>query len=497
MNWFDRLTASFAPRWTLRRVVAREALRNGGGQPSRGYRNGRGDANALVLREGPELRRAARQLQRENGYARRAKRVLQGDIAGAWGAMPTAVSDDEGVVALVEQVWKAWSESTDCDADEATNFAGLQKLVVGSWSVDGAVLIRRRWRRLTDGYALPLQLQVLEIDHLDRSKTGTTPNGNRVVGGIEFNGRGKRVAYWLFPEHPESSLFASQSSERILARDIIHVREVERPGQVDGLTQFPSAIATLKDLDTFEDGELVRQGVAASFAAFITDPDGERESIVQGQTPTGAPQRELDEIQPGAIVHLKAGEEVMFPTPPTTSQADFALRNLRRAGAGIGVTYENLTGDYQNFSFSSARMARLVSQRQIESWQYTLFEPQFLRVVWRWAMEAAVFAQLVAVEVAAEWTHQPLPMIDPEAEIAASKAAVRAGLSTPDEEVRGRGHSPGSFWRRYADNFKKLDALGITLDSDPRKMSGAGQAQVTPVKTADDDSGDNTKRPAE
>jgi capsid protein len=68
------------------------------------------------------------------------------------------------------------------------------------------------------------------------------------------------------------------------------------------------------------------------------------------------------------------------------------VRTLRRVAAGIGVTYEDLTGDYSNVNFSSARMARLSHWGNVNDWQMEHAVPAVLRGVWEWAMEAAVIA---------------------------------------------------------------------------------------------------------
>jgi flagellar biosynthesis/type III secretory pathway ATPase len=48
---------------------------------------------------------------------------------------------------------------------------------------------------------VPLQLQVLEADFLDATKSGALSDG-RLVQGIEFDPVGKRRAYWLHGAHP-------------------------------------------------------------------------------------------------------------------------------------------------------------------------------------------------------------------------------------------------------------------------------------------------------
>ena len=75
--------------------------------------------------------------------------------------------------------------------------------------MSGECFVRMRPRRLEDGLAVPLQLQVLEADFLDATKSGALGAG-RLVQGIEFDPVGKRRAYWLHGEHPGDAWGALQ-----------------------------------------------------------------------------------------------------------------------------------------------------------------------------------------------------------------------------------------------------------------------------------------------
>lgn len=61
--------------------------------------------------------------------------------------------------------------------------------------------MRLRERRTEDRLPVPLQLQVLEADHLDSWKTEELRDGGFILQGIEFDALGRRRAYWLFPTH--------------------------------------------------------------------------------------------------------------------------------------------------------------------------------------------------------------------------------------------------------------------------------------------------------
>lgn len=96
--------------------------------------------------------------------------------------------------------WTDWSAA--CDADGQLDIFGLQTLAVREMIRAGEVLIRRRPRRLSDGLAVPLQIQIIEADLLDNTRTGDLADGGRLLQGIEFDPLGRRRAYWLHAQHP-------------------------------------------------------------------------------------------------------------------------------------------------------------------------------------------------------------------------------------------------------------------------------------------------------
>lgn len=479
MNAFDKFTAAFAPRWTLDRVRARAALtvtRNyDAAQPGRrtsGWTRNRGDVNALLQVAGAELRNHARDLLRNNGYTRRAQNVIANNVVG-WGIVPKTLDPEAAAL------WRAWADTTECDSEGRHTFAGLQSLVIRSLVSDGEVLIRRRPRRPDDGLSIPLQLEVIEIDQLDTSKTEPVgPSGGRIEMGVEFDLLGRRSAYWIFSDHPgNASGGVVGVSKRIPASEIAHVFQTERPKQARGASWLATAIVPLKDLDEYEDAELVKQKIAACFAAFVTDPDGSASPIAaleSGTTNSGA---QVESFEPGMISHLPPGKAVTMANPPGVTNDAFTIRNLRKIAAGLGVTYEDLTGDYSQVNFSSARMGRIVHQAYVRNWQSTVMIPQFCGAVWRWAMSAAAQAGDLGVVPLAEWTAPPLPMIEPDKEGLAYSRLVRNGVMTFSEMVREQGGDPDAHFAEYAADQKRLDSLGIRLDSDVRAVSQAGLTQ--------------------
>jgi lambda family phage portal protein len=501
-QFVDRLTAPFAPAWTLRRSRARVALAllqrhyeaAAVGRRTQGWSRFSGDANAAIAPTLARLRDLARDLVRNNAYAESAVGTIGDDAVG------------EGIVAkpatahkAAADLWKAWAGTTACDADGLHDFAGLQKLVMTTVVGDGEVLVRRRMRRVEDGWPIPMQLQVLEPDYLDTLKDASLPGGGEIVNGVEFNGFGQRVAYWLYPKHPgairgvvgTSSILSG--SRRVPATEILHIFKVKRAGQVRGVTWFAPVILRFRDFDEFEDATLMKQKIAACLAVITSDVDGTGSALGAAgtATKTDGTTQEIDLLSPGAILNLPPGRNVQVVQPPQVREyADYCEVNLRSIATGLGVTYEDLTGDYTDLPFSAARMSRLRHGKRVVDWRWRMLVPRFCDPVWRWAMDAAAINGL-ADAPAARWTAPPMPMIEPDKEGLALQRLIRTGVMTLSEAIRERGYDPEELLDEMAADNARLDKLGLSLDSDPRRMTQAGQRQgdegdeITPPSNED------------
>lgn len=478
-NWLDRAVGVVAPRWQLQRTRARIAnalvLRSyeaaSTGRRTAGWKRSSGDANATAGPSLQKLRDSARDLVRNNPYAESALNTIADDTVG-WGIVAKPLTPNDRAM----KMWKAWAESTACDADGQHDFAGLQKLIVRSVAESGEVLVRRRWRLPEDNLPIPMQLQVLEADYLDTSKHNITlPNGGRIVYGIELDPIGKQVAYWLFPDHPGNSFSLMQSSNRVPADSVIHIYEAKRPGQARGVTWFANTLLRFKDFDEYEDATLMKQKIAACLAVISTDPEGAGSPVGGQADDSGDPG--IDMLSPGAIISGQPGRTIEVVQPPSVRDyADYCNVNLKAIATGLGIPYEALTGDYADVNFSAGRLSRLRFYNRVYDWRWRLIVPQFCVPAWEWAMQAAAIMGAGAVSEA-RWTAPPLAMIEPDKEGLAIQRNIRTGIMTLSEAIRERGYDPEEFFAEMADDNDRLDELGIILDSDPRQMTQAGQLQ--------------------
>ena len=479
-HWIDRVTAPIAPAWTLKRRRARVALTMlqrhfegaASGRRTGGWNKSGGDVNAINNAALKPLREVARDLVRNNPWAESALSIITDHTVG-YGIMAKPSPANKPAL----EAWKAWAETTACDADGRHDFYGLQKLVTRTVAQDGEVLVRRRIRFPEDNLPLPIQLQVLDADFLDtaRDTASTLPNGHRIIQGVEFDAIGRRVAYWLFREHPGSSFGTVGDSVPVPAESVLHVFRPTRAGQVRAPSWFAPVLLRFKDFDEFEDATLMKQKIAACLSVIYSSADGSSLNIGAEQDPDSL----IQTLEPGLIHSVPAGDSIQIVQPPAVREyPDYTRTVLRAIATGLGVTYEDLTGDYGEMNFSSSRASHIKHWQRVDDWRWRMLIPQFCDPVWAWAMDAAVIMRQVrGAAPAAKWTPPPRPMVNPVDEGLAYQRNIRNGLTPWAEVVRELGFDPDEQIEEIASFNQKLDANGIRLDCDPRVMTQAGQLQ--------------------
>lgn len=285
----------------------------GAGRRHAGWRSTRADANTVIGPALALLRERARDLVRNSPYAESALSTIADHAVG------------EGIIAKpvpadlrAREAWKRWAESTACDADGRHDIYGLQKLVMRTVVESGEVLVRRRLRRPTDGLPLPMQLQVLEPDYLDTQKDSLGMlGGPRIVQGVEFDAIGRRVAYWLFPEHPGSAYGSIPTSVRVPAENVLHVFRVTRAGQVRAPSWFAPVLLKFRDFDEFDDATLMKQKIAACLAVLTSDVDGTAPPLGTADDTT---EPGIDSLEPGMALNIPPGRSVDVVDPPRVNE---------------------------------------------------------------------------------------------------------------------------------------------------------------------------------
>lgn len=497
-NLLDRAIAQFSPKWALKRLQFRQAvaLYEGAsrGRRTKGWRTPDSSIQSDTRRGLHLLRARSRDLGQNNAYAAAAHRELPANIVGE-GITPHVDLPTPELRAPAELLAKEWFDTPICDFDSLFDFYGIQSLIARTVVESGECLVRRV-RRPGTGSRIPLQLRVLDPDHIDTMKDGIATSTGMIIQGVEYNRLGQRVAYWLYEDHPGDQHYRMTSlvSRRVLASEVLHIRRIERAGQVRGVPWSAPVLLRLRDFDEYEDAQLVRQKIAACFSVFITP--GDQFGRIGNADAQNDDDRLLPEkVEPGMIEMLSDGKDVTFANPPgVQGYGEYSLITLHQIAAGYGIPYSVLTGDLRQVNFSSGRLGDRTFARNVRQWQRNLMIPQLCQPVWRWFMQACVERNLLAAPVPARWSPPRRELTDPAREIPALNTAMRGGQITHPELLREYGYDPDDFVREVQEWNRALDEAGLVFDSDARKTSAAGltqarqgDIQLPPTSREDDD----------
>ena len=433
------------------------------------------DINTIISSNGGELVRRSRDLVGTNGYARAARRSFVGNLVGT-GIKPSSEVADQDLRMDIHDLWVQWGK--EADADGQSPFAGLQSIVAKALFDAGEVFIRLRPRRSSDGLRVPLQLQLLEPEYLDRTYNLSLPNGNQVKCGIEFNRIGQRVAYHFFKQHPGDGVSVVQdpTRTRVPARNVLHVYQVERAGQIRGLPKSIAALVKLRQLDQYDDAELMRKNVAALFAGFITDPDGATGAPIANEGDPDSSNQAVAEWEPGIMQILKPGQSVEFSQPADVggNYEAFQRRVLLAVSSALGVPYANMTADFADANYSSQRAALLEFRRYLRQFQNNVIIHQFCRPVWERWIDAALLAGVLEGDASelrdlVNWIPPKFEWVDPLKDRKAEKLAVDAGFKSRSAVIESEGDDPETVDRRIKADQDRAEQLGLAFEKGSAK----------------------------
>jgi lambda family phage portal protein len=360
-------------------------------------------------------------------------------------------------------LWQRWCY--EADAAGLSDSYGLQSLVVRNLVEAGEAFVRFR-PRLPNGLAVPLQLQLLDPGQVDPALHRDLGNGNRIRSGVELDPLGARVAFHIFPDVPGDPFNRALTPVRIDASEVLHIFEPLAPGQQRGLSWLTPTLLRLHELGQYEDAQLVRQKVAALFAGFLMDPDGNASSAFAGDTSSGVM---TSGLEPGTLKVLPPGYDIKFSDPADTGDnyEPFIDQQLRSIAAGLGITFEQLTGDMTGVNYSSARVALIEFRRRVEALQQQVIVHQLCRPVWDRFISMAVLSGALpetAIRAPVRWVPPAWDWVDPLKDAQAEQLAVEAGFKSRSQVIVERGRDPDKVLAEIAEERAAAEAAGVSFD---------------------------------
>lgn len=480
MKWLDSAIAAISPEKAVRRAHARNILAAyEAAKPTvlRKQSRDSGSGDRWVAQAGPQLRNQARFLDGNHDLAKGVLNALVNNVVGANGigiepqprTFGGEIHDDLADALL--RLWKDWTRKPECTF--TTDWAAAQRLLCRSWARDGEVMTKNLTGIvpfLDHGTEVKFTLEMLESDMCPLIYDDPA---QRIVQGIQRNGWGKPMNYFLYRQHPgDLNVFTAQALNLapVSADRINHLRIRERISQMRGTSVFTSVMTRLDDIKDYEESERIAAKIAASMAAFIKK--GQPDMYEPNNDGTARALR----FSPGMVFDdLMAGEEIgtIDTNRPNPQLIEYRKGQLRAVAAGTGVNYSTIARDYDG-SYSSQR------QELVEGWaNYQVLTSEFtsgmVRPVWETFVKMAILDGLVKVPADIDqlslddalFIGPSMPWIDPLKEIKGNSEGERAGYIAGPEIIRKRGGNPRDVLEQEARWRRQLAAKGLISSADP------------------------------
>ncbi|HLN23445.1 MAG TPA: phage portal protein [Patescibacteria group bacterium] len=417
-----------------------------------------------------------------------------------------------------EALWRGYADDLNRYNDVSRQLTISQqfRLALRHKLVDGDALAVAYWmpeRVGRGGARYATSFLVVDPDRL--SNPQQIMDTKYLRGGVEIDDDGVPLAYHI-RKAEQNDWYNSMESmewERVEREDgdgwrrVIHDYERDRGGQHRGVGVFTPVLARLKMLARYYGVELQAATVASIFGTYVTspyDPAAVQDALAGDDDEIGLYQslrldwaKEHPAMLNGVRVPTMApGETInsVAATHPHTGFGEFAHEMLRTVAAALGVSAEQITQDWSQTNYSSARAALL------ESWKTMTrrrdeFAMGFTTPIYAaWLHEAMTLGELplprnapAFIEAATAysrcgWLGPGRGWVDPVKEKQGAVLGMDAGLSTLKAEC---ADNSGRDWEEILDQRKiEMDGFAARGLTPP---SWAGMQDATTASTPEED----------
>jgi capsid protein len=178
-----------------------------------------------------------------------------------------------------------------------------------------------------------------------------------------------------------------------------------------------------------------------------------------------------------------------FSDPPKVDGFNGVIEwMLRSVAAGMGVSYESLTGDYSKVNYSSGKLGADEAHKNYNAIQDLMIDI-FCSAVFEMFKSGC---ELIGKnpdrdKLAGTWIKPRRAFLDPNKETTAMIKQVRSGFMSWSEAVRELGRDPESLLMLVEKYNKLIDEKGIKFDSDPRRITLNGILQLADEEEDEDE----------
>lgn len=421
---------------------------------------------------------------------------------------------------FVNEVESAWTEYCDgifgeIDIEGKRTFTEFIREGVGVHTFNGEIFLQPVWEAETT-QLFRTRFKAISPKRVDTP--GHAMGNNQLRAGVEIDRNGKALAYHVCEDNwPLSGVGQWSRIPKYLASGrpaMLHIFEPIEDGQTRGANQFYSVMQRLKMLDTLQETQLQSTIVKAMYAATIESEldsekafeymlgagGGDKDNPLVKILASYARYYSSNNIKLGGvkIPHLHPGDELKLQTAQDADSGFSSLEQaiLRYIAAGMGVSYEQLSRDYSQVSYSSARASaneswrhfmgrrKLIAGRLATQMFSCWLEEALIRGVIRAPRSRLSFWEARSSWSRAEWIGAGRMAIDGLKEVQESVMRIEAGLSTYEKELSIMGEDYQDIFRQQVRESQERKAAGLSA---PVWIAQAYQQQISDSRKPEED----------
>lgn len=433
----------------------------------------------------------------------------------------------------VEEKFTLYAESPRnwMDAQRVNTLTDIVRLGVGVFCATGEVLASVEWLR-DRGRPFNTALQMIELDRL--SNPYGQMDDKYLRAGVQKNDFGAPIGYWIQVAHPTDFTVRDNinrwkyvpATKPWGRTQVIHIFDQQRPEQSRGVSQMVAALKEIRITKKFRDVTLASAVLNATYAASIESELPSPQVFEQlGAGGRGAGPGEAiaayGEAYLGAVAKFAGGGKGLFLDgvkvphfyPGTKLQlrpagtpggvgTDFEKSLLRYIAANLGVSYEQLSKDYSETNYSSARAGVNETEKFMAGRKKRVADGLATNAFMLWLEEAINKKQITAMPrnapswyeglnaeayASCEWIGASKGQIDELKETQAAVLRLKYNLSTQEKETARFG----SDWRKVnaqrEREIKDQKERGLTVEEDNSINAASGTVREQEAKGEPED----------
>lgn len=405
--------------------------------------------------------------------------------------------DGPSLKAIKELIYQVFYESNELDYDGECSFQTLISQLVSEAAEGGGCLALRIYDK---NAILGFRIKLVEQSFIARSVSDQTGKTRR---GIEYDSGGRKVAYMLQSHQlADEGTLGKRKLIRYRVADVAHFYHPPRIGADIGLPWISHLVPEIRQLEDFIYNTNIRNRNASAISSFIetterahggsdhspgsnafADDEAEsargesedmddrgfaittRKKAFERRVSEDRYTSQFAELRPGINYVLRYGEKVTVPKVPDAP--DFRgfhkprLQGIARATGG--ASYEDISGDFSESSFSAARMSEAQPRLWVQK-KREILRTRVLAKIWQWTLEGLKLRGYDTTGIWHRWEMPEAAPINPKEDILMMESQIGANAAAVSEYIRRSGRDPDAVFAEIAEERKKMKDLGITAE---------------------------------